>query len=252
MDEKLKYIHENCEIYLINLDRSPDRLKSMDKKLKNLGLVYKRIRAVDGKQQIFTPKEVSNLKFILAHGKSITPTEVACFMSHYNTMNEFISNSSKPIALIIEDDMCFSSDFIDVLKSLIEKSEYWDLVKLNDGHQGGKVKKIDIADGVCLKQNYFHQSKTGSYILNRKAAKNYVKKLLPMFVPIDHEFIKFWKYKVRGYSLSPLPAWEEGVESTIDYKQVKRNRKSFVFRIPSKFYKSYIAIRRLVWCFFKI
>ena len=68
-----------------------------------------------------------------------------------------------------------------------------------------------------------------------------------MFVPIDHEFIKFWKYHLNGYSVVPFPTWEEDVPSTIDYKMVKKNRKPWYKNFPKLFYKMYIALYRLVW-----
>ena len=39
---------KDLEVYVINLDRSPERMADMKKKLSALGLEYKRIPAVDG------------------------------------------------------------------------------------------------------------------------------------------------------------------------------------------------------------
>lgn len=237
---------KDLEVYVINLDRSPERMADMKKKLSALGFEYKRIPAVDGKKTEFTANEVNAKKYSLLHGKYITPTEVACFVSHYNVMKEFITNSKKKFALVLEDDMEFADDFLDVL-SLILKNKSWDLVKLNGGHSGGNVKALKLNDKYSLVLNAFHQSKTGAYLMNRKAGQAYLDKLLPMFVPIDHEFIKFWKYHLRGFSVAPFPTWEEDVPSTIDYKMVKKNRKAWYKNFPKLFYKMYIAVYRLVW-----
>lgn len=236
----------NLVIYLINLDRSPERLSAMQEKLSKLGLKFVRVPAIDGKKTEFTDKQVNAKKYSLLHGKYITPTEVACYISHYNTMVEFLK-SDKKFALVLEDDMIFSDKFLDVLSALLKKSDDWDLVKLNGGHSGGNVKYRNILPNVNLVWNLFHQSKTGAYLMNRKAAESYVKKMLPMFVPIDHEYIKFWKYGLRGFSVFPFPSWEEDGPSTIDYKMVKKNRKPWYKKFPTFGYKIFIALRRIVW-----
>ena len=236
---------KDLEVYLINLDRSKDRLQAMEKKLEKLGLKFTRIPAVDGKNTVFTEKEINSKKYSLLHGKYITPTEVACYISHYNTMKEFLK-SDKKFALVLEDDMIFSKDFLPVLESLTKKSNDWDLVKFNGGHSGGNIKYRNVINGVNLVWNLFHQSKTGAYLMNKKAAKSYTEKMLPMFVPIDHEYVKFWKYGLRGFSLSPFPSWEEDGPSTIDYKAMKKNRKPWYKKFPTFGYKIFIALRRIV------
>ena len=51
---------DDLEVYLINLDRSQDRLQFMDKKLRNMNLKYKRISAVDGQSALFSPNEIDD------------------------------------------------------------------------------------------------------------------------------------------------------------------------------------------------
>ncbi|MDE6224242.1 MAG: hypothetical protein K2M23_02070, partial [Alphaproteobacteria bacterium] len=132
------------------------------------------------------------------------------------------------------------------LKAIL-KNKSWDLVKLNGGHSGGNVGAVKLTGKYSLVLNAFHQSKTGAYLINRKAGKSYYEKLLPMFVPIDHEYIKLWKYKIRGFSVAPFPSWEEEGPSTIDYKMVKKNRRPWYKNFPKLAYKFYIALYRLVW-----
>jgi glycosyl transferase family 25 len=160
-------------------------------------------------------------------------------------MKEFAEKSGKRFALILEDDMEFDSDFADVLFRLL-RDDSWDMVKLNGAHSGGNLPVGRLSPKHSLAANLFHQSKSGAYLVNKKAARSYVSKMLPMFVPLDHEFVKFWKYGVRGYSVAPFPSREGGAPSTIDYAQVRKNRLPWYGRLPMLLYKSYIALRRIV------
>lgn len=242
---------KDLEVYLINLDRSPQRFKVMEKRLLKLGLKFTRISAVDGKNTIFDDTQIDENKYEFCHGKYITPTEVACYISHYNTMETFLK-SEKKYALILEDDIIFNDNFMDVLNVLMKQPDDWDLVKFNGAHGGGKIKYKTILPNVSLVFNLFHQSKCGAYLINKKAANSYVSKLLPMFVPIDHEYIKFWKYGIKGFSVFPFPTMEEGVESTIDYKMMKKNRKPWYKKFSVLLYKTYVAFCRMVWVFTEV
>jgi glycosyl transferase family 25 len=243
---------KDLEVYLINLDRSPDRLSEMDERLKKMGLKYKRVAAVEGWNAKFGDAEIDPRKYSLAHGKILEPTEAACYMSHYNAMREFLESKEK-YALILEDDMEFDKDFADVLEALLERGD-WDIAKLNGGHGGGNIRiGRELVPGRRIAMNLFHQSKSGAYVINRKAAKSYVINMLPMFVPFDHELAKFWKYGIRGVSVAPFPSHEVvGGASTIDYKAIKMNRKPWYRKGPTALYRSYIAMRRPVHVFFNL
>ncbi|MDR2098493.1 MAG: glycosyltransferase family 25 protein [Rickettsiales bacterium] len=240
---------DDLEILVINLDRSPERMREMEARLRRLGLRYTRVPAVDGRQASFTKREVDAWKYSLAHGKLITPSEVACYISHYSAIRAFAENPRKKFALILEDDMEFDGDFADVVAALL-KNHSWDMVKLNGNHAGGNVSVARITSGRRLVANAFHQSKAGAYLINKKAARSYARKMLPMFVPLDHELVKYWKYGIRGYSVHPFPSRETGAPSTIDYAQVRRNRKPWYRKGPTLAYKSYIALRRALHLLF--
>ncbi len=241
----------NLEVYLINLDRSKDRLFTMKQKLLKLGLEFTRISAVDGKKTLFSDSQVDEKKYSLCHGKYITATEVACYISHYNTLKEFLK-SDKQFALVLEDDMNFSKNFLSVLRALLKDYKSWDFVKLNGAHSGGNIKYKTVLPNVNLVWNLFHQSKTGAYLINKKAARTYVSKMLPMFVPIDHEYIKFWKYDLKGFSVNPFPSCEGDFDSTIDYNLIYKNRKPLLKKFPTLIYKVYMSLRRVVWVFSQI
>jgi glycosyl transferase family 25 len=239
-------IYDNLECLLINLDRSPERLLQMQERLEKLNLPFKRVSAVDGKQVEFTSREIDSVAYEKCHGKYVTPTEVACYISHYNALKVFLEESNKEFALILEDDMVFCEDFLMVLDSLLKQHKNWDMVKLNGtSGWGGPVIKNTVYNDYKLVLHLFHQAKSGAYLVNRKAAKNYIEKLLPMSVPYDHEFIKFWKYQIRLFSVIPFPTWEKQESSTIDYAMIKKNKKPWYKRGSTLMYRMTIIVKRL-------
>lgn len=229
---------------LINLDRSPERLAQMQERLDYFKLPFRRVSAVDGKKVTFTEREIDASAYESCHGKYVTPTEVACYISHYNAFQAFLEGD-KEYALILEDDMVFSDDFLLVLENLIKNHKDWDMVKLNGCHWAFPITPKMIYKDYKLVLNLFQQTKSGAYLVNRIAARNYLKDLLPMIVPYDHEFTKHWKYNIKICSLVPFPTWEKGGDSTIDYVMVNKYKKPWYKRINTLAYRTNIALKRL-------
>ena len=243
---------KGIEVYVINLDSARDRMARMSARLKDLGITFERLEAVKGEEcKDMGPEAVDRRRHVIAHAKKILPNEIGCYLSHYNAMKKFLDSGANR-ALILEDDMEFSVGFPDVLRAVLKRDD-WDVVKLNGGHGGGNVGKRPLVRrvGDCLALSGFHQSKSGAYVLARRAAKAYVSKMLPMFVPFDHEFVKYWKYGLRGFSVAPFPAREEGSASTIDYSR-ERARRLWWAKPSSALYKSYIAFRRVLYVLFTL
>lgn len=122
------------QIYYINLDRSPNRKKLMEKEFEKCGIDdYVRIPAVDAKDLKGNEYKVEN-----KYKKELLTGEIACYLSHIKTLKTFMA-SGDDFAVILEDDVVLENDF----KSLVEKSmanyislpknHQWDVLKLKNG-----------------------------------------------------------------------------------------------------------------------
>ena len=125
------------QIYLVNLDRRPDRLRNMQEIFNELRIDYKRIRAIDGKIDV-TEDYLDQMGIRMMsdfsepfHGRPLTHGEIGCFMSHYNIWQDVVQQKFREI-IVFEDDVRFEPFFRQKLNSVRDELEHmdWDLVFL--------------------------------------------------------------------------------------------------------------------------
>ena len=97
--------------FLINLDRSPERLQRTQAVFAKWGLSYSRMPGVDGRaipvNTLSTLQQAyGNRRYFL---KDLTPGEIGCFLSHQKCWEALVA-SQEDWAFICEDDLIFLSD----------------------------------------------------------------------------------------------------------------------------------------------
>lgn len=111
-------------VYVINLDRRPDRLAAITAALDRLGMPFERVPATDAND---------------LPSRDLPPTmdmgAVACALSHSEAIRRFLG-TPREVALILEDDVELATD----VPMLCESVDWWphgtSCVKLNDpGHR---------------------------------------------------------------------------------------------------------------------
>ena len=96
---------------------------------------------------------------------------------------------------------------------------------------GEKLKKIH--NHFFLSLNFGFKSGTGCYLINRLAAKNIIKKIHNMNLPIDHAMDRDWILNHRSLTISPAPVYlKEELHLGNSYIQANNE-----FKLPS--YKRY-------------
>jgi len=103
-------------IYLINLERSTDRLEHFKKEMKRCNLPEDKVqifKAIDGNTHVFTDEEEKMV------GKMNVNNRVkACLLSHYYVLKDIEKNGYKT-CLVLEDDVRFVTDVMERLDHLI-------------------------------------------------------------------------------------------------------------------------------------
>ena len=236
--------------YLINLDRSPQRLAAMVPRLEALGLPWKRIAAVDGNDFGALPwPGYDDRAYTRNWGKSHHPNEVACYLSHVRTLEAFLADGGA-FALILEDDGAFDPGLKAVLQDLLALSGSWDAVKLAGHHSGMPATVARLGHGRRLVAFLQRQTGSAAYLVSRKAAAAYVAKLLPMRVPFDHAFDQVWRFGLVLRGVVPLPIVPAGGASTIGHSGARGVKDRWYRRGLVLAYRTRTEITRVLYYLF--
>ena len=173
-------------IYVINLDRRPDRLRAVIGDFDRLGLGIERVPAVDAAMVTDSAlRERVNLDFQL--GKMGRGSE-ANVLSHCRALETFLGTPA-PAALILEDDAEPAHDLPHFLRSLDWWPEPFGLVKFE-----AFGRKELFFGRECAPRHRERQLRpialwtagSAAYMVNREAARDILDMCRDATMPIDH------------------------------------------------------------------
>jgi glycosyl transferase, family 25 len=190
--------------FLINLDRSPERLAAMAGQLDALHMTFTRIAAVDGRK-VRPDDRVDAHRYRLRHGRHVRPGEIGCYLSHLAAMQAFLATDASH-ALILEDDATLLPALPEVLAHATSREAVstWDVLKLESRRRGFKLALLQLTSAHALCVNLFRSTGSAGYVLSRHAAQVYLDKLLPIGQPFDHAFDRGWFLGLRMREVAPL------------------------------------------------
>lgn len=236
-------------IYVINLDRSKDRMEKIESQLNQLKFPFHRISGIDG--ALCQPDELALLdrkSYEKLHGKRPILGELGCYLSHVKTIHEFLK-SKYQYAVILEDDISLPTNLEEVLNGLVCAKNEWDMVKLSGVHNGNPMKLFKISNEYSLSILATKCTGSSAYVINRKAAAKYLQAILPMQLPYDHEFDKAWKYGIKVRAINPFPIQHENLNysliGTTDNRKFKWYKK-----FPTYSYRLKNEITRFIYSLF--
>ena len=109
---------------VINLPRNPERFAAVKASLKEAGVKYQRVDAVEGRQMTLAERYEN----VTALGRLfMTPGMIGCYMSHRKCWQETLKRGKGPL-IVFEDDVELSPDFRDKLAEAMQSlPEDWDV-----------------------------------------------------------------------------------------------------------------------------
>lgn len=122
-------------IFMINLERRPDRRLKMERSFKEIGLKVEHFAAVDG--QILSQEylEKIDVKYLPGyadpfHNRPMTKGEIGCFLSHFKVWEKQVMYKLNEV-LVLEDDIRFEPYFKQRASRILEQARQiggWDLM----------------------------------------------------------------------------------------------------------------------------
>ncbi|PMG52452.1 glycosyltransferase family 25 protein [Shewanella sp. 10N.286.52.B9] len=205
------------KVFVINLDKSTERMAFMQQQLEQLNIEFERVPAVYGKALTQTEiaavfDEPSNLA---KYDKVLNVGEIGCYLSHVNCWN-MILEQQLDFALILEDDSILNPDLLSLIKSISHLSAQWDYIKLCHGSkQKAVIDTLELDDGFSLSTCLKLPSSTRGQFVSIAGANKLLATAMPIARPVDID-IQYWFQKdLRCFVVRPFPVQEADFESEI-------------------------------------
>lgn len=194
---------ETFVIYVINLERSPDRWNTILSQANSIGVSIERVPGVDGCAiRSGDWINVDEKKFELRNGRKILPGEYGCYKAHLSVLEMFVA-SSHSAAIIVEDDVDLTENFLPRVAAIRDHLPSAELVKLLNHRAKGFRESIVTAYGDrvgrCL---HGPQGSAACYLVTRSGAIKLLDQIQTMRYPYDIALERGWKTGVEVYTVA--------------------------------------------------
>jgi len=170
--------------YLINLDRSPERLAFFAEQAHRAGITIERISGVDGRQ--LSAEEQSRAVAASFEWQPLNPGEIGLFMSHRAAWQGFVDGEGD-YAAVFEDDAVLSARIAQVLAAIEQTRPMADVIKLETTRRQVVLR----SDGLALTAGFRLQGLcswhggTAAYVVSREGARKLLAATWPLADPVD-------------------------------------------------------------------
>lgn len=214
--------------FLINLDRSKDRLEFMSDQLSGIGLLIERISAVEGRE--IPRKDLAALIPSKREWTSeITPAEVGCFLSHKKCL-EAIAAGQDNYSIVLEDDVLLSKR----ASALLLRTDWIpadaDIIKIETQGKKVLIGELFSCEGTPYSIGRLKSTHilSAGYIVSRGGAKRILADMNEVIAPIDH-FLFNERYGIFSslsvYQCTPAICKQAGLDSTLQGHRKQVNQR---------------------------
>lgn len=208
-------------IYFINLDSSVDRRRQIENELQKVGIEdFSRIAGLDGRQiNLDIAGDYNETAAYKLMGRALIGAEYGCYKSHLACLKRAV-DTSKGIAIVLEDDAVIEPNFSAAVKKIIQKlSEFdpeWDLVHIGANRLKifSQVSRINI-NNQLVAAHYFPMNTCG-LVWSYRGAIKFIQKHSEIKMPIDHQIRELMVRNGNGYAIWPPLVKQRHVQSDVD------------------------------------
>ncbi len=201
-------------LFVINLDRSPDRWSMIEHGFGGLPWPLHRVAGIDARKSPDDVLSVRGLKMQFpplavgwnAHrNRRFMLTEEACLVGHVLAWRQFLASDFQH-AIILEDDAVPQPGFEPVIQALLRRRVDTDIVKLEGIYRRGgrKVLHVESVADHQLVRSLRPCSGSAGYLITRKAAAMLMERVGHTLVPMD-DFL--WSPLWHGLRLADVSPW---------------------------------------------
>ena len=170
--------------YLINLDRSPERLAFFTAEAGQAGVVFERVSARDGRTM--EAEELARLVGRRSVFQPINAAEAALFLTHRLCWQKLL-DSDAPFAAIFEDDAVLAPRAGEILSRIAALVRDIDVIKLETTGRRVVLEEgtIDVSPPFRLQRLASWHGGTAAYAVSRRGAEKLLSQTMPVADPVD-------------------------------------------------------------------
>lgn len=193
--------------YVINLAANTARWANSARQLRELGIPFDRIDAVNGWD--LPDDEVARVYDVAANRTrartGLVRAEIGCYLSHIAAWTRIAAGESAG-GFIFEDDFQAAGDLAGVLGSLSADATGWDMVKLFSFDQSPRIlERRALGRQHALVLPYRVPTCLIGYGVTREAARRLAARAIPFFRPVDEDQKFFWESGLKVALVLPSP-----------------------------------------------
>ena len=193
----------NYKTFLINLDKSMDRLAYSEKVLAEHNINFERVSAIYGAD--LTAQEVNqayNDQLPNAYYKKLNIGEIGCYLSHRKVWQKIL-DQKLDFAVVLEDDFNIVDDFSEMLIAVTSAPINWDYIKLAEHDRPRKsLHTITINNHKLITYDKI-PARTCAQLVSYHGAKKLLAASQPFSRPVDIDLQYWWEKDIRVFGLTP-------------------------------------------------
>jgi glycosyl transferase family 25 len=234
-------------IYIVNLDRSPERLMYVQRQFSEHNIEFNRMPAVDGaklpKSELDNYKNES--KYSLSHYAALSNGEIGCSLSQKQSWG-IAAKSCHRATVVLEDDVKISDKFSGVIQSLYENMDENIIIDLKGKKGFFELERIHLPNGISLIHYSTPPLGTQGAIFGKNAASNLLDKVKGFKAPIDNLMQQIYQHKVEIWSLEQGCITHE-TEASGGASIVRSSNifKKILNEVARPIWRSYVKLRNL-------
>jgi glycosyl transferase family 25 len=192
-------------VLLLSLKEATQRRAEMAEKLGRLGLPYSVFDAVDGRGRNVNEQPVyDGVRRRLYFGRDMTGGEIGCLLSHREIL-ERVAAGDEPF-LVIEDDAILHPDLPKVVAALMQRRDYWELVRFLGSPKVLRSRQrrlVHLVDEYWLTRLASMPGGTHALIVSPSGARKLLRRLNRTAFPIDALMNQSWRTGVANLTVHP-------------------------------------------------